>query len=196
MRVVHNAGSRRTLSAVGLLTVLALTAACGSTPKESPGVTITTTTTTRTTASPTIKVVTGHHVLRIGQVAQIGTAGGSAAALIKIGKPKVSRTRLSSSYGYAPAHGYYVNFPIKVYNDGKKPLVVDRLDFWVVVPGQGKVNTNQGNSPFSGASQQLDTTELESGQGVSNYLAFDVSSTHGTFVYGPGGKKVSVSWRY
>ncbi len=186
------------LRGVGLLVALAMTAACnpfGSSAKESPGPTVTTTTTSHPTSRPTIKVYSGHHVLRIGQVAQIGKAGVGAAALIKIGKPRVSRTRLSSSYGYAPAHGYYLNFPIKVYNDGKKPLLVDRLDFWVEAPGLGKVNTNQGNSPFSGAPRQLDTTELESGQGVANFLAFDVSSTHGRFVYGPGGK-VSVSWRY
>jgi hypothetical protein len=185
--------------AVGVLAALAMTAACnpfGSSAKESPGPTITTTTTTHRPSHPNIKVVTGHNTVRIGQVVQIGKAGGHAAALIKIGKPRVSRTRLSSSYGYAPAHGYYLNFPIKMYNDGKAPLLVDRLDFWVEVPGLGKINTNDGNSPFSGASQQLDTTELESGQGVSNYLAFDVSSTHGKFVYGPGGKKASVFWRY
>ena len=194
MRRLSTAGSVR---AAGLLAALALVAGCGSGGSTGqPGPTTTTTTTTHTTSSPRIKVVTGHHVLHIGQVAQIGAAGGSAAALIKIGRPRVSRTRLSAGYGYAPAHGYYVNFPIKVYNDGKKPLLVDRLDFWVITPGLGKVNTNQGNSPFSGASRQLDTTELESGQGVSNFLAFDVSTTHGRFVYGPGGKKVSVSWRY
>lgn len=195
---MRGVSSVRGLGAAGIVAVLALTAACGpagSSAKESPGPTVTTTTTTRTTSGPKINVITGHRVLRIGQVAQLGTAGHGAAALIKIGKPKVSRTRLSRSYGYAPAHGYYVNFPIKVYNDGTKPLLVDRLDFWVVTPGQGKVNTNQGNSPFSGASQQLDTTELEKGQGVSNFLAFDVSSTHGRFSYGPRGK-VSVSWRY
>lgn len=184
--------------AVGLLAALAMTAACNpfsSSAKESPGPTVTTTATAHLKPTSTVKIATGHH-LRVGQVAQLGRVGQGAAALIKIEPPKLSRSRLSSSYGYAPAHGYYVNFRIKMYNDGKKPILVDRLDFWVVTAGSGKVNTNQGNAPFSGAPEQLDTTELESGQGVSNYLAFDVSSPHGTFYYGPGGKKASVSWRF
>jgi hypothetical protein len=199
MRLVENAARRSTLRVLGLVAALALTAACNpfsSSTKESPGPTVTTTTTTHTTSKPTIKVYSPNHVLRIGQVAQIGKVGQGAAALIKILPPRVSRTRLSPTYGYAPAHGYYVNFLIKVYNDGKKPLLIDRLDFWVVTPGSGKENTNAGNSPFSGAPRQLDTTELESGQGVKNYLAFDVSVPHGTFSYGPGGKKASVTWRF
>jgi hypothetical protein len=187
------------LRAVGVLAALAMTAACNpfsSSSGGSPSATATTTSTNHPTPKRTVKVYSPNHVLRIGQVAQIGKPGKGPAALIKILPPKVSRTRLSPSYGYAPAHGYYVNFYIEMYNDGTKPLLVDRLDFWVVTAGSGKVNTNQGNSPFSGASRQLDTTELESGQGVKNYLAFDVSVPHGTFYYGPGGKKVSVAWRF
>lgn len=137
----------------------------------------------------------GHRILHLGQVAQIGQGGKGAAMLIKISKPKVSRSRLSSTYGDNPVHGYFVNFPIKILNIGQKPLLVDRLDFWVRTPGLGKVNTNQGAAPFSGASDQLDTTELEKGQGIKNFLAFDVSTPHGKFIYGPGGK-ISVGWRF
>jgi hypothetical protein len=135
------------------------------------------------------------HPLKLGQVAQLGVGGKGAAALIKVGKPKVSRSRLSSSYGDNPIHGYFVNFPIKILNIGKRPLLVDRLDFYVKTPGLGKVDTNQGAAPYSGAREQLDTTELEPSKAVSNFLAFDVSTPHGKFVYGPGGK-TSVVWRF
>lgn len=166
-------------------------AACHSTKNE-PGPTVTTTTVKHHT-----KVVVIHtfKTLRTGQVAQIGAAGSDAAELIKIGKPSVSTHRLSS-YADDPEHGYFVTFPIKIYNDGKNPLVVNRLDFWVKVPGEGDINNNDGAAPFSGAHRQLDTTELESGQGVSNIMTFDVSSTHGTFLYGPGGKHAELGWKY
>lgn len=115
--------------------------------------------------------------------------------LIRVGKPRVSTTRLSPSYGDNPIHGYFVNFPIKILNIGTRPLILERLDFYVDTPGLGKVNTNEGAAPYSGAPRQLDTTELEKGQSISNFLAFDVSTPHGKFIYGPGGK-TSVAWRF
>jgi hypothetical protein len=184
------------LRAVGLIAALALMAACGG--SASDGLSGLKPQPTHSKSKP---VQTGPHFptkghpLEVGQVAQLGAGTKGAAALLKVGKPKVSRTRLSSSYGDNPVHGYFVNFPIKILNIGSKPLLVDRLDFYVKTPGLGKVNTNQGAAPYSGASEQLDTTELEKNQGVSNFLAFDVSTPHGKFVYGPGGK-VSVAWRF
>lgn len=174
-----------------------MTAACNGSSNGSSGQPPTTPNPSKSTpAKPGPHIPTkGHRTLQPGQVAQIGTAGQGAAMLIKVGKPKVSRTRLSPSYGDNPIHGYFVNFRIKIFNIGQKPLLVDRLDFWVDTPGLGKVNTNEGAAPFSGASRQLDTTELEKGQGVNNFLAFDVSTPHGKFVYGPGGK-TSVAWRF
>jgi hypothetical protein len=177
---------------VALVAALTMTAvACNSTKNE-PGPTVTTTSTNHKT---TIVVIHKFKTLKIATAAQIGTAGANAGELIKIGKPTVSRSRLSS-YADDPEHGYFVTFPIKIYNDGKDPLVVNRLDFWVRVPGEGNINNNDGTAPFSGAHRQLDTTELESGQGVSNIMTFDVSSTHGTFLYGPGGKHAELGWKY
>ena len=187
--------SARWLRAVGLVAVLAMTAACNpfsSSPKSGPGTTVTSPSGHRTSKAIVIKT---YRTLRAGQVAQVGIAGHAGAALIQIGAPKVSTGPLSNDYGYAPQHGYYVNFPIKMFDDGTSSVVINRLDFYVQVPGQGKVNTNGGNSPVSGAHEQLDTTELERGQNVSNFLAFDVSSTHGTFVYAPHGKPM-VAWKY
>jgi hypothetical protein len=184
------------LRAVGVIAALALTAACGgSSSGGTDGVTTKPTKTKSTPAHAGPHFPQKGHPLKLGQVAQLGAGGKGAAALIKIGKPKVSRTRLSSSYGDNPVHGYFVNFPIKILNIGKRPLIVDRLDFYVKTPGLGKVNTNQGAAPYSGASEQLDTTELEPSKGISNFLAFDVSTPHGKFIYGPGGKSSAV-WRF
>ena len=193
MRDVTGTTSRR-LRAVGAIAALALVAACGGGsssggkpvgggkghPKPKPSVVVITKTT---------------HTVPIGQTVQIGTAGQGVAALMKMGKPDVSRNRLSKTYGYPPARGYYVTFPVKILNDGKSSLVIDRLDFYVVIPGHGKTNNNGGNAPYSGAKLQLDTTPLATGESVSNVLTFDVSVPHGKFVYGPGGK-VSVAWKF
>lgn len=183
------------LLAAGLAAVVGLTAAgCGSGTSSGghpPGASV------KPTKShiPPKLIVKGHRTLRAGQVAQIGSAGQHAIVLIKVGKPKVSRTRLSKTYGYGPAHGYYVTFPIKILNAGTASLLIDRLDFWVKAPGLGTINTNQGNAPYSGAPEQLDTTELTQGEHLSNFLTFDVNTPHGRFIYGPG-HKISVAWKY
>jgi hypothetical protein len=193
---MRHMGASRRLRVVALVAALALSAACGSSSDGTSG-----SKGGKPTHSKPTPVQPGPHFpqkghpLKLGQVAQIGAGGKGAAALIKVTKPRVSRSRLSSSYGDNPVHGYFVNFPIKILNIGSKPLLVDRLDFYVKTPGLGKVNTNQGAAPFSGAPEQLDTTEVDPGKGLSGHLAFDVSTPHGKFIYGPGGK-VSVAWRY
>jgi hypothetical protein len=144
---------------------------------------------------PTRTLLRGFHTLRAGRSATIEGAGG-AAMFIKAAGPSVSRNRLSPSYGYAPAHGYYITFKITIKDVGSSPIVIQRLDFWVVVPGLGKINTNEGNAPFSGSPRQLDTTELTSGGHVSNNLTFDVSHPSGTLYYGPGGHKPTIAWRF
>jgi hypothetical protein len=190
MNHVGGTGVARRLRALGLVAALTLLAACGpSHGKADPTIT---TTSTRT-SSPVIITKTTHTV-KAGTTVQIGTAGQGAAELMKIGKPKVTRKAISS-YAYAPEYGYYVTFPVKIFNDGKAPLLVERLDFWVNTPRMKNVNTNGGHSPFSGAHTQLDTTELTTGQSVSNYLTFDVSDPHGKFIYGPG-HKTSVAWTF
>ena len=151
----------RRLRTFGMLAVVAMVAACtpfGGSGAKHPATTVSVT--AKNSSHPKVHIVRKYRTLHIGQVAQLGTAGSGAAELIKIGKPHVARGPLSRQYGYAPQHGYYVNFPIKIYDDGKDLLPVNRLDFWVIVPGQGTVNTNQGNSPVSGAHEQLDTTEI------------------------------------
>jgi hypothetical protein len=184
-----------------LVAVVATVAGCnagGSTPAGTPP-TITTTITKTASPQPTKTVIRGFHTLRPGQSETLQGADG-AAMFIKVSGPSVSTTRLSPTYGYAPLHGYYVTFTIKIKDVGTTPIVIKRLDFWVKTPGLGRINTNDGNAFVSGSSRQLDTTELTPGAAVvstiSNDLTFDVSHPSGTLYYGPGGKKPTVAWRF
>jgi hypothetical protein len=131
------------------------------------------------------------------------SAGGSGTVRAQAGvslqltasRPSVSTTRLSSSYGYGPQHGYYVTFSLTVLNTGSKPIHVGPGDFEVKVRGQGTVTSYDGNSPYSGASSQLDNTVLAPGQRVRAPLTFDVKHTHGTLSYAPDGSP-ALSWRF
>jgi len=144
---------------------------------------------------PTRTVVKGYPTYRAGKTGMIVVASEGASMTIKAGVPKVSRTRLSPGYGYPPAHGYYVTFPLVITNSGHASLLIERLDFYVKTPGLGKVTTNEGNAPVSGSPQQLDSTLLAAGKTVSNNLTFDVSHPTGTFYYAPGGKP-SIAWTF
>jgi hypothetical protein len=57
------------------------------------------------------------------------------------------------------------------------------------------VTSYDGNSPYSGASRQLDTTELQAGDRVGAPLTFDTAWKHGRFVYAPDGSP-AVVWRF
>jgi hypothetical protein len=130
-------------------------------------------------------------------------AGGTATVAAQAGvslrltasRPRLSRTRLSSTYGHAPAHGYYVTFTLTIRNTGSQPVALGPLNFFVRVPGQGDVTSYMGNAPYSGASSQLDNTEIESGQTVQAPLTFDVRRPHGVLAFAPDSSP-AVSWRF
>lgn len=107
----------------------------------------------------------------------------------------MSTTRLSPTYGYPPAHGHYVTFRITIVDTGRVPVAVDPLDFAVRTAGLGRTTTYDGNSPYSGSGDQLDSTELKPGQRVSNNLTFDVIHPTGTLLYAPGGH-TALAWRF
>ena len=139
-------------------------------------------------------------VVRAGRVVRAGTtvpfqAQAGVTLKIRASRPSLSRQRLSSSYGYAPARGYYVTFLVTLANTGRRPVDIGPGDFFVQVSWQGKVTTLMGNAPYSGASAQLDTTQLDAGQTVSGPLTFDVRSPHGTLAFAPDGSP-AVSWTY
>jgi hypothetical protein len=144
--------------------------------------------------APTVTIIRSGHVVRAGKTVAFRAQAG-VSLRIRATVPSVSRHRLSSSYGYAPAHGYYVTFFVTLANTGTRPVAIGPGDFFVKLSRQGKVTTLMGNAPYSGASAQLDTTQLDAGETVSGPLTFDVISPHGTLAFAPDGSP-AISWTY
>jgi hypothetical protein len=143
---------------------------------------------------PTITILRSNHVLAAGLTADF-TAQAGVRLRLTASRPSVSRQRLSSSYGYAPAHGYYVTFRLTLTNTGSEPVDISPRNFSVKISGEGTVGPYDGNAPYSGASQQLDTTELEPGDTVRAPLTFDVRRVHGVLQFVPD-RSAAVSWTF
>lgn len=171
---------------------------CHVTHHVTRGPTVRTTVTRSTTAkpSPVKTIVRRYRTYRAGEVGLLNSPAQHASLRVAVGRPSRSTTRLSDSYGDAPAHGHYVTFRLTITNTGRVPIVIQRLDFWVKTPGARKTTTDDGNAPYSGSGSQLDTTELEPGDRVTNNLTFDVADPTGTLFYGPGGKRPALAWTF
>lgn len=143
---------------------------------------------------PTHTVVHAFHRYVAGQTAEIQAQAG-VSLHVTVSKPDVSATSLSHSHGYPPQHGYYLTFHLAIVNTGSQPVEVMPRDFVVHMPHQGTVTSYDGNSPYSGASRQLDTTELEPGDHDRAPLTYDVRGRHGRIDYRPGGTTVAV-WTF
>jgi hypothetical protein len=146
------------------------------------------------TPSPARTVVHAFHRYDAGETAVVQAQKGVSLTLT-VSRPSVSHGSLSSSHGYPPQHGTYVTFHLALTNTGHRPIAVSPRDFLVRIAKQGKVTSYDGNSPYSGANRQLDTTELEPGDSDKAPLTFDVRARHGRFDYRPGGTTVAV-WRF
>ncbi|MDQ1748423.1 MAG: hypothetical protein QOD07_2686 [Frankiaceae bacterium] len=182
---------RRTAGIVGLVLLLA---GCGPfTPAPRPRPTPTPSA-HRPSPAPTITVIRTGRVVRAGTTVPFQAQAG-VSLRIRASKPSLSRRRLSSSYGYAPSRGYYVTFLVTMVNTGRRPIDIGPGDFFVQVSRQGKVTTLMGNAPYSGASAQLDATQLDAGQSLSGPLTFDVRAPHGTLAFAPDGS-AAISWTY
>ena len=144
--------------------------------------------------APTVTIVRSGRVVRAGTTVPFQAQAGVALKL-RATKPSVSTHRLSSSYGYGPARGYYVSFVVTIANVGTRSVAIGPGDFFVQVSRQGKVTTLMGNAPYSGASAQLDTTQLDAGESVTGPLTFDVRSPHGSLAFAPDGS-AAVTWTY
>ena len=139
-------------------------------------------------------MVHAFHRYAAGETAVVQGQPGVSIRLT-VSRPAVSRGSLSSSHGYPPQHGHYLTFHLVIANTGTKPVALGPRDFLVRIPNQGKVTSYDGNAPYSGASRQLDTTELEPGDIDRAPLTFDVRATHGRFDYRPGRVTVAV-WNF
>ena len=149
---------------------------------------------TNPSATPQRTVVHAFHRYAAGQSATLSAQRGVSVRLT-VSRPQASATSLSRSHGYPPQHGYYLTFHLAVTNTGNQPVEVNPGDFVVHIPQQGTVTSYDGNSPYSGASRQLDTTEIEPGDTDRAPLTFDVRSKHGRFDYRPGGTTVA-GWAF
>jgi hypothetical protein len=147
------------------------------------------------TPAPVKTIYRNYQTLQVNHTGQLLSKSQHAGVDIFVGKPSVSHTRLSTTHGYPPLHGSYVTFKIVIRNVGKVGILVQRLDFFVRTPGARKTTTDDGNSPASGSDSQLDSTELQPGQQISNFLTFDVAHPTGTFFYAPHGDK-SLAWKF
>lgn len=146
------------------------------------------------TPAPTITIVRSARTLAAGQAATV-TAQQGVSLRVQASRPSVSRVRLSSSYGYPPAHGYYVTFTVTVVNTGTLPVDIGPANFRARIAGQGSVTTDDGNAPYSGAPEQLDTTQVDPGQTLRGPVTFDVRRPHGTLSYLPD-RSAAVEWRF
>jgi hypothetical protein len=190
---VRTRRSAPVLTLVAVASLGPLASGCG--PRHNPPQAAPTPSTARTpTPAPTVTIVRTGRVVRAGTTVPF-TAQAGVSLRIRATGPSVSRQRLSSSYGYAPAHGYYVTFLVVFANIGRRPVDIGPGDFFVHLSREGKVTTLMGNAPYSGASAQLDTTQLDAGQTISGPVTFDVRSPHGTLSFAPDGSP-AISWTY
>ena len=143
---------------------------------------------------PTKTIVHAFRRYDAGQTAAIDAQSG-VALRITVSRPSTSTGSLSRSHGYPPQHGYYVTFRLVVRNTGSQPVVINPRDFVVRIAHHGVVTSYDGNSPYSGASRQLDTTEVEPGGTDRAPITFDVRAKHGRFDYRPGRATVA-AWRF
>lgn len=139
-------------------------------------------------------VIRDSRVIAAGRTAIVRASHGIVLRL-RVSRPAVSRSRLSPSYGYPPARGYYLTFQVVIANAGRQRVDLGPGDFVVHTIRQARVTSYDGNSPYSGASRQLDNTELDPGQQVSAPLTFDVSVTHGRLAFVPD-RSPAVVWRF
>ena len=143
---------------------------------------------------PTVTVTRSAHVLSAGEGTDFAAQAGVSLRLTA-SKPRVSRGRLSRSYGYSPARGYYVTFTLTIVNTGSQPIDIGPPNFHLRIPGEGVVTAYDGNAPYSGAPRQLDNTELDPGDRVQAPLTFDVRSPHGVLMYLPD-RSAAITWRF
>jgi hypothetical protein len=144
--------------------------------------------------APVRTIVKDSRVVAAGRAVPFAAQAGVALRL-RASAARVSRTSLSATYGYPPSHGYYVTFHLTIANTGSKSVQIGPGNFVVVIPGEGRVTSYDGNGPYSGAHAQLDNTELAAGDVLRAPLSFDVHAVHGRLLFVPD-SSAAVVWRF
>lgn len=182
-------------AAIGALSLAALSVGCaGSTGREDLPGNDRSGRVGGTSPGPVRTIIRGAPVYPAGERAELSAQAGVTLNLTA-GVPSVSRTSLSSSHGYPPAHGLYVTFRMTVANTGRRTIALSPRDFFVRIGDGARVTTYDGNSPYSGAARQLDQTLLEPGERISAPLTFDVDGRHGRLAYAPDGT-AAIIWTF
>lgn len=130
----------------------------------------------------------------MGAAFAVGAAT-SARVRITLSRPSFSRTSLSGTYGKAPRNGRYLTVQLRLTSVGSASVFVAPSDFYVTQPGRPKLTTDDGNAPFSGASQAFNATAADPGETVTGPLTFDVPPGTGQVVYAPESTP-ACSWRF
>jgi Domain of unknown function (DUF4352) len=181
------------LRAAAVLAVAVLASGCAR-GGETPAPRATSAAPLRTTPPPVRTIVVSGPTFPAGHTATFAAQAGVALRL-RVSQPRMATSRLSSSYGHPPQHGHYVSFTVTVTNTGTRPVDISTSYFFVRIPGQGKVTVNDGNAPYSGASAQLDNTQLDPGQTDRGPLTFDVARVHGKLVFAPD-RRPAITWLF
>ena len=181
-------------AAAGGLALAALTVACAGTTARDDAPRDGASGSSRATPGPTRTIIHGARVYPAGERAELSAQAGVVVTLTAA-RPTLSRSRLSASYGYPPANGYYVTFRMTVANIGRRTIALSPRDFFVRISDGARVTTYDGNAPYSGAARQLDQTLLEPGDRVSAPLTFDVDGRHGRLAYAPDGS-AAIIWTF
>jgi hypothetical protein len=174
-----------------LAAAVGMSAGCAAAPSSSP---LGQTQPTSAKPVPTRTIVKNSRVVDAGRAVPFVAQRGVRLRL-KASAAQVSRTSLSSNYGYPPSHGYYVTFALTITNTGSKSVQIGPANFVLTVPGQGRVTSYDGNGPYSGAHAQLDTTEIAPGDVIRAPLSFDVRTPHGRLLFVPD-SSAAVIWRF
>jgi len=144
--------------------------------------------------APVRTVVKNSRVVDAGRAVPFRAQRGVTLRL-RASSAEVSRSSLSANYGYPPSHGFYVTFRLTITNTGSKSVQIGPSNFVVVIPGEGRVTSYDGNAPFSGAPRQLDTTQITPGEVLHGPLSFDVRTPHGRLQFVPD-TSAAIVWRF
>lgn len=118
-----------------------------------------------------------------------------AVVIVKTKHVKTYSGRLASyASAYPPSHGYFVKIPVKLTDVGPGTWRIDRT--WFVLHAGGlRLTMDDGNGPFSGASNVLGSTFLDPGQSDASSIVIDSPSTHGELSYEPK-HKLACTWTF